>query len=185
MPAFDVDAHLRNRKDHPARRDCVYDGGGGIHGRGRACRSVALVPLRHDVERRGGYRAGAAAWRRLRRFCSTDLAKLREVLKRRAFEFQARGADRAHARRSCRADHVRAEARHLVRGSRARSEAAGSRGGRSAGGQDFGRGGHVRAYRAGGGREDLREAGSEAGAGGVAGDPARPPCAFRGDARHH
>ena len=114
--------------------------------RGHA-RSVALVALRADVERRGGYGAGAAAASRRRRFCCGDLSELREVLKRRALEFQ-------HTVQIGRTHGVHAEpitfglklaiwyeeaGRDLKRLERG--------GGGRAGRQDVGRGGHVRAHR--------------------------------------
>ena len=54
-------AHPRNRERGEARRDRLHHRGGRDDGGGRARRSLALVSLRADVERRGGYGAGAAA----------------------------------------------------------------------------------------------------------------------------
>ena len=98
---------------------------------------------------------------------------------------QAHRADRPDAWHSCRAHHLRPEAGHLVRRSRAQSEASRSRRGRSARGQDFGRGGNLCAYRSRSGSKDLRAAWPQAGAGGFAGDSARPPRPFRRHARDH
>ncbi len=52
-----------------------------------------------------------------------DLQKLRDVLKRRAFEFKDTPADRPHPRHSCRAHHLRPEAGQLVLRNAARHRA--------------------------------------------------------------
>ena len=54
-------AHPRDRKRSEARRDRLHHRRGRDHGARRARRGVALAALRADFERRGGYRAGAAA----------------------------------------------------------------------------------------------------------------------------
>ena len=115
--------------------------------------------------------------------CSTAWNELRDVLKRRALEFQ-------HTVQIGRTHGVHAEpitfglklAIWYEEAGRNLSASA-SRGGRPARRQDLGRGGHVRAYRPGGrGSASAQRLGSEARAGGFAGDPARPARRFRGRA---
>ena len=126
--------------------------------RGRARRGLALAALRADFERCGGYGAGAAAAAGVGDSAARPGGSARGAEAAGA-GIPAYGADRPHARRACRADHLRAEAGHLVRRGGAQPGAA-ARGGRgSARGQNFGRGGHLRAHRAGSGRAHLRAAG--------------------------
>ncbi len=63
---------------------------------------------------------------------------------------QGRDSDRAHARDSRRADHVRLEAGAVVRRDAAQSPALFDSGRRDASGEDLGRGGNFRAHRTGG-----------------------------------
>ena len=89
-----------------------------------------------------------------------DLQKLREVLKRRAWEFKDTPADRPHPRHSCRADHLRTEAGELVLRNAAQHRAL--RDGRRADarGQAFRRGRQRGASGAGVRRGNLQAAGA-------------------------
>ena len=122
---------------------------------------VALVSLRPDVERRGGYRAGAAVAAGVGHPARRPDAVARSAQAAGA-GVPAHGADRPHARGTRGANHVRAEAGHLVRRSGAQSHAVGRGGRGSARRQDIGRGRHLRPHRPGNGGADLREAEPEA-----------------------
>ena len=114
-----------------------------------------------------------------------DLKKLREVLKRRAWEFKDTPHDRPHSRRARRAHHFWVEAGQLVFRDAAQYRAlrAGSRA--DARRQAVGRRRQRRASRSGVRREDLPAPGTERRSRIIAGDSARPPCVLRRDARGH
>ena len=116
--------HPRNRARSEARRHRLHHRGGGEHGRGRARRGLALAALRADVERRGGYRAGAADRAGVGASSCAGLEALRAVLQAARARIPAHRADRPHPRRACRADHLRPETGHLVRRSRAQPASA-------------------------------------------------------------
>ena len=120
-------AHPRNRKRSEARRHRLHHRGGRNHGRRAGMREASrwfhYGLTSNDVVDT----AQALLLQQASAILLSDLKQLARGAQAARAGVPAHGADRPHARSACRADHVRAEAGHLVRRGRAQSQPAAAR----------------------------------------------------------